>query len=58
MNTKPKVSSRNRASPSQFCTLCNHKVYNLEAHYQTEEHKRHLRQQAKLWQDGEEGTTK
>ena len=52
MNGKPKISSGNRSQPGQFCPVCQHRVYNLETHYQTEEHKRHLRHsKVELWQD-------
>ena len=43
MNEKPKISSGNHSLPNQYCSECDHKVYSLKTHYQTEEHKRHLR---------------
>ncbi len=43
MTTTAKVSSKNRVVPQKFCDVCRHTVYDLEKHYQTEEHRRNLR---------------
>lgn len=52
MTKEPSSSSRTRSLPDHYCPVCDHKVYNLETHYQTEEHKRHLRQSGPgPWQD-------
>ena len=43
-----KVSHAKRIPPIKFCEVCHHKVYDLEKHQQTEEHKRHLRYEQRL----------
>lgn len=42
MPSRPKVSSGNHPRTTKFCSICNHRVYNLETHHQTEEHQRNL----------------
>lgn len=43
MKSKPSISSGSRSRPCEYCSVCDHKVFDLKTHEQTGEHKRHLR---------------
>ena len=52
MEVKPSLSKKNRGLSAEYCTVCRRKVYSLEKHYQTEDHKRSLRHPIQnSWQD-------